>query len=122
MSKDWVTKAEFAEVKAMVEDAKYRTYQMAEDYLKLTRHREALVAALTEITEATRAAAGRTPVVATAERVLDEIADDGFYDEIPPWLERQQIDRWINATGTAPPGIDLAELTEAPHPNPPQGR
>jgi len=119
MNDDYVTKAEFAEVKAMVEDAKYRTDQMAEDYVKLTRHREALVAALTEITEATRDAAGRTPVVATAERVLDEIAAGGFYDEIPPWLEKRQIDRWIDAIGTAPPGVDLGALKEAPHPNPP---
>ena len=122
MSKDWVTKAEFAEVKAMVEDAKHSVDQMADAYKTLTQHREMLVAALTEITDAYRAAAGRVPVVATAERVLDKIAADGFYDEIPPWLEKQQIDRWIDATGTAPKGLILDSLKEAPHPNPPQCR
>jgi hypothetical protein len=87
---------------------KARVDQLADDYEKLTRHREMLVAALTEITEAYRTAAGLVPVVvAAAERVLEEIAADGFYDEIPPHLERQQVDRWIDATGTAPPGVDL---------------
>jgi hypothetical protein len=110
MNNDWVTKAEFAEVKAMVEDAKYRVDQMASDYEKLTRHRDMLAAALMEITDAYRTASGRVPVVITAERVLEDIAADGFYDEIAPWLEKEQIDRWIDATGTAPPGIDIDHL------------
>jgi hypothetical protein len=121
---DWIARLEKIERKIREQDELYDELNQRLDGLKdmydmAVRHREALVAALTDITEAHRAAAGLAPAVKAAERVLEVIEADGFYEEIPPWLEKRQIDRWIDATGTAPPGVDFSHLREYPHRNPP---
>jgi hypothetical protein len=77
---------------------------------ELTQHRELLADALIQITEAFRAAAGSVPAVVAAERVMETLVADGFYDEITPELEKRQIDRWIDEVGTAPPGVSIDHL------------
>jgi hypothetical protein len=77
--------------------------EFVRDYnTQLLDQRDRLLAMLERVLDAY--AIERTALVIKAEDLIEDIYGD---IDIPRELERRQIDRWIDAVGTAPPGVDI---------------
>jgi hypothetical protein len=89
---------------------------LADHNTHLLDQRDQLLEMLERVLDAYSTSAGRTALVISAEDLINDIYNE---IEIPRGLERQQVDKWIDLLGTAPPGVDIDHIEETPHPNPP---
>lgn len=88
---------------------------------KAERHREWLVESMLGVIDAWKTGDDLRPAMTEAMDTIATMRLEGFFEQIPPWLKKEQVRRWIDATGAAPPGVDpdlLASLEEEPRPTP----
>jgi hypothetical protein len=96
------------------------------DVSEIKRERNELLEIIEKIIDAWRAGDNLDALVEDAEFNVKEMLQysENFGDELGVRMKRQ-VDRWIDAVGTAPPGLppeDLSYMKEEPHPNPPKSR
>jgi hypothetical protein len=120
---DWTDiERRFAMLEHRVNENNDRLDGLADDLEERTWQVEDLFYVMEEIVEAHRAIVGRVPIVVLAEDVMKGVIGSGFFDQSTREQELEQIDKWIDAVGTAPP-VDASVwgdvLEKRPLPNPP---
>jgi hypothetical protein len=96
------------------------------DVGEIRRQRNELLGIIEGLIDAWRAGDDLDRLLADARLHVGEMLhySENFNDIFTPRLKRD-IDKWIDAMGTAPPGLHPSNLecwTEEPHPNPPGKR
>jgi hypothetical protein len=98
------------EIRGVVGQATDRLEWMQIENERLRRHRATLIEAVIKLVETCRAHGDRSIAVIEAARMLEDIEEEISDEGVLISQIKRDADRWIDALGTAPPGVDLDDL------------